>query len=194
MPSPCLPPERRRTGSTGWRSVCGTEASSEMAFEAFDRSKQITVIVVYHLGFDLWLQNDKRARESKIMHNQSVPLWQLEESCIWAETKGCTQDLCKLLHLRGIAWERVKKKHSEEYMSSGVPGNRTWPCHIESKPATKPGGVTHWQPYHRLKFSHFFFNTHPPLAAFQLPPNRKYNHSSSFVFIIFSPVFTDIQK
>lgn len=46
---------------------------SEVAFEAFDRSKQITAIVVYHLSFDLKLQTDDRAGESKINYNQSDP-------------------------------------------------------------------------------------------------------------------------
>lgn len=111
-PSLCLPPECRGTGSAGWLTAYVWHwASSEMAFEAFDRSKQITVIAVYHLGFDLWLQNDKSTRESKVMHNQSVPLWQMEESCIWAKTKGCTQDLYKLLHLCGIAQEKKNPRN-----------------------------------------------------------------------------------
>lgn len=167
---------------------------SDVAFEAFDRWKQITAIVVYHLGFDLRLQNDNRARESKIMRNQSVPLWQLEESCSWAETKGCTQDLYKLLHLHGVGWE-IKWK----MMLCSVPGNRTWPCHIESKPATKSGGVTHWQPYHRLTFPILFHNTHPTPATFELSPNPKtptspHLNSSSGTYFIFSPVFNDIYK
>lgn len=50
------------------------------AFQAFAGSKQITVFV-RHLSFDLRLQNDNRARETKILSNQSFPLWRLEECC-----------------------------------------------------------------------------------------------------------------
>lgn len=137
------------------------------------------------------------------MHNQSVPLWQLKESSRWAETKDCTQDLYKLLHLCGIALGGIKKtkqKTPKEYMFSGVPGDRTWPCHIESKPATKPGGVTHRQPYDRLKFSHFFFfsPTLHRLLSRPLPttttPTSLHLYLSSGTYITFSPVFTDIHK
>jgi len=101
-----------------WMTECVWHwASTKSVFKTFDRSKQITAIVVYYLGFDVWLQNDKGARESRVMHNQSVPWWQMEDGCGWGETKGCTQDLYKLLHLHAVAWE---KKICGIYVTSSV--------------------------------------------------------------------------
>lgn len=56
--------ERRRTGSTGWRRVW--RRASSQAFEAFERSEQITVTVVFRHRFDLQLQSDSRAADSEI--------------------------------------------------------------------------------------------------------------------------------
>lgn len=55
-----------------------------------------------------------------------------------------------------------------------MPGNRTWPCHIESKQAPMSWGVTHQEPYHRLKFF-------PLLSSIAPSPPAT---ASSFVFII----------
>lgn len=148
-------------------SVCGTGPLQRWLLKFLIGQSRSLSLLCTILGL-IWHQNDKRTRESKVMRNQSVPLWQLEESCSWAETKGCTQDLYKLLHLHSIAWEKKKKKKkSKDYVSSGVPGNRTWPCHTESMPTTKSGAVSQLQLYCR-------FNP-PPTAQHSSP----YSHPSA---------------
>lgn len=74
-----LPAERGRTGSTGWQ--CVWRRASSQAFEAFERSVQITVTVVFRHRFDLQLQSDSRAAESEIKPGRSVPLGQTQECC-----------------------------------------------------------------------------------------------------------------
>lgn len=74
-----LPAERRRTGSTGCR--CVWRRASSQAFEAFERSEQITVTVVFRHRFDLQLQSDSRAADSEIKPCRSVPPGPTEEGC-----------------------------------------------------------------------------------------------------------------
>lgn len=82
-------------------------AFRKKVIEDCDRSNQITVTFVQYRGFDAQLQNDKGARESKVMHNQSVPLQrQLEESSGETETKEYSQDFYKLLHLPAVTREK----------------------------------------------------------------------------------------
>lgn len=120
-PSLCLPPECRRTGSTGWLSVCGTGPFQWSLLKLLiGQSRSLSFLC--SILVLIWLWNDKRVRESKVMQSQSVPLWQLEERCSWAETKVCMQDLYRLLHLLGVPLGKEKELTKQEHLSLRMPG------------------------------------------------------------------------
>lgn len=74
-----LPAERRRTGSAGRR--CVWRPASFQAFEAWERSEQITVPVVSRHRSDLQPQSDGRAAGSEIKPRRAAPPGQTEEGC-----------------------------------------------------------------------------------------------------------------
>ena len=200
IPSPCLPPERRRTGSTGWLSdcVCGMGLCSSEAFEAFDRSKQITVIVVYHLWFDLRLQNDAEADNQTQCTINPFPCDSWKKAVV-EQKQRCVQRIYISCFICIVLAETKKKKKRKKLLSS-APGNRIWPCHIKGNPTTESGGVACWQPCQGLKFLFLFpCNTRPPLATSERSPNPWNTHILPFellsgTFQILSRFQWQIQK
>lgn len=60
---------------------CVWRRASSRAFQASERSEQITVIVARHRRFDLQLPSDSRAGEAGLKPGRTVPPWQEGECC-----------------------------------------------------------------------------------------------------------------